>query len=100
MYVNMFNKIYFSCQSVAICVLCFAQISTVGSMVQNGSQITGRGGWDCCLLRAFDLTCHCTIYVLIYGPKGTLHHVQVFTLSACLSEHMTILLKSGIIKKQ
>lgn len=64
----------------------------------------GARSWEgevgiCCLLRAFDLTCHCTIYVLIYGPKGTLHHVQVFTLSACLSEHMTILLKSGIIKK-
>lgn len=44
MYVNMFNKIYFSCQSVAICVLCLAQISIVGSMVQNGSQIMGRGG--------------------------------------------------------
>lgn len=48
MYVNMFNKIYFSCPSVAICVLCFAQISIVGSMVQTGSQLMGKGGWGLC----------------------------------------------------
>ena len=52
-----------------------------------------------CLPRAFDdLSLH--YLCLNLWPKGTLHHVQVFTLSACLSEHMTILLKSGIIKKQ
>lgn len=76
----------------------FCQISIVGSMVQNGSQIMGKGGWD--LLSAVGIWLDLSLHYICLNlrPKGTLHHMQVFTLSACLSEHMTIFLKSGIIK--
>lgn len=73
-------------------VLC--QILIVGSAGQEGSWIAGREvGFVICWGH---LTCHCTVCVFISSPKGTLHHIQFFTLSACLSEHMSLLLKSGI----
>lgn len=86
MYVNMFNKIYFSCQSVAIRVLCFAQISIVGSMVQNGSQIMGRGGWDLFSSAGFELDLSLNYLCLNIWPKGRFASHTSFH-SVSLSEH-------------
>ncbi|KAJ1075893.1 hypothetical protein K5549_003227 [Capra hircus] len=61
MYVNMFNKIYFSCQSTAICVLCCARYSL---WVPLGKM---EGGFVICWGH---LTCHCTNVCLHLQPKG------------------------------
>uniref|UniRef100_A0A2I3G7X9 Uncharacterized protein n=1 Tax=Nomascus leucogenys TaxID=61853 RepID=A0A2I3G7X9_NOMLE len=58
MYVNMFNKIYFSCQSVAICVLCLARFPLWVLWCRMGARPWEGEAGVCCLLRAFDLTCH------------------------------------------
>uniref|UniRef100_A0A2K5C5E7 Uncharacterized protein n=1 Tax=Aotus nancymaae TaxID=37293 RepID=A0A2K5C5E7_AOTNA len=70
MYVNMFNKIYFSCQSVAICVLCLARFPLWVLWCKMGARPWEGEAGVCCLLWAFGLTCHCTILCLNRWPKG------------------------------
>lgn len=53
----------------------FCQLSIVGSLVQNESQLMGKGGWGLLSAVGISLTCHCTIYVLTYDLKGTLHYI-------------------------
>uniref|UniRef100_A0A8C3W270 Uncharacterized protein n=1 Tax=Catagonus wagneri TaxID=51154 RepID=A0A8C3W270_9CETA len=82
MYVNMFNKTYFSCQSVATCVV-FCQTAIVGSTAQDRSQIWGRevGFAICCSHLSPHYLC------LNLKPKGYFaSHTSFHFVS--LSEHM------------
>lgn len=67
----------------------------MGPMVQNGSQPTGRGGWDLMSAVGIQLALSLHYICLNQQPKGFLASQMSFH---CLSKHMTILLKSGIIK--